>query len=124
MDGEAALQSCVALKGRYKATRKREFKLLWREAGPPNHLGFGPVGCQSRSVCLAWQVTVGVRQSDGSFERTDFKFGPEDAGSLNVACLPVFKTPPGLSRAQLHPGKPANLSESCNGNHYTKALIS
>ena len=25
-------------KGRYKATWKREFKLPWREAGPPNHL--------------------------------------------------------------------------------------
>ena len=24
--------------GRYKATWKREFKLPWREAGPPNHL--------------------------------------------------------------------------------------
>ena len=23
--------------GRCKATWKREFKLLWREAGPPNH---------------------------------------------------------------------------------------
>ena len=23
--------------GRYKATWKREFKLPWREAGPPNH---------------------------------------------------------------------------------------
>ena len=26
------------LKGRCKATWKREFKLPWREAGPPNHL--------------------------------------------------------------------------------------
>jgi hypothetical protein len=25
--------------GRCKATLKREFKLPWREAGPPNHLG-------------------------------------------------------------------------------------
>ena len=24
--------------GRYKAIWKTEFKLLWREAGPPNHL--------------------------------------------------------------------------------------
>ena len=28
----------AAYEGRCKATRKREFKLSWREAGPPNHL--------------------------------------------------------------------------------------
>jgi len=28
-----------------EATWKKEFKLPWREAGPPHHLGFGPVGC-------------------------------------------------------------------------------
>ena len=27
-----------ATEGRYKATRKREFRLPCREAGPPNHL--------------------------------------------------------------------------------------
>ena len=27
-----------AWEGRYKATWEREFKLPWREAGPPNHL--------------------------------------------------------------------------------------
>ena len=32
--------------GRYKATWKREFKLPWREAGPPNHLEDEPVGCR------------------------------------------------------------------------------
>ena len=32
--GLGALGTC---EGRYKATRKREFKLPWREAGPPNH---------------------------------------------------------------------------------------
>jgi hypothetical protein len=26
------------MKGRCKTTRKRDFKLPWREAGPPNHL--------------------------------------------------------------------------------------
>ena len=29
--------SPVQQEGRCKATRKREFKLRWREAGPPNH---------------------------------------------------------------------------------------
>ena len=39
----------LAYEGRCKATWKREFKLPWSEAGPPNHhddSGFGPVGCQ------------------------------------------------------------------------------
>ena len=32
------LSSVVRMvQGRYKATWKREFKLAWREAGPPNH---------------------------------------------------------------------------------------
>ena len=36
---------------RWKATWKREFKLLWREAGSHNHhddSGFGPIGCQQK----------------------------------------------------------------------------
>ena len=32
--------------GRCKATGKRAFKVPWREAGPPNYHGFGPVGCE------------------------------------------------------------------------------
>ena len=28
----------VELEGRCRATKKKEFKLPWREAGPPNHL--------------------------------------------------------------------------------------
>ena len=28
----------ISLACRYKATWKREFNLLWREAGPPDHL--------------------------------------------------------------------------------------
>ena len=28
----------MSKEGRYKATWKREFKLPWRQAGPPNHL--------------------------------------------------------------------------------------
>jgi len=33
-----AWKDAPGLEGRYKATWKREFKLPWREAGPPKHL--------------------------------------------------------------------------------------
>ena len=32
-----SLHTCRLQEGRYKTTRKREFKLPWREAGSPNH---------------------------------------------------------------------------------------
>ena len=52
--------------GRHTAIWEREFKLPWREAGPPNYLDdkreagppnhlddIGPVGCQRRTLSLA-----------------------------------------------------------------------
>ena len=45
-----------AEEGRYKAARKREFKLPWRKAGPLQSsrwfIGFEPVGCQRRTLSL------------------------------------------------------------------------
>ena len=46
--------------GRCKATWKREFKLPWREAGPPDHHDdnrLGPLGCQSRNFSLGSRVS-------------------------------------------------------------------
>ena len=50
--------------GRCKVTWKREFKLPWREAGPPNHHDdrLGPVGCQYRTLSL-WVYSVGCQFS-------------------------------------------------------------
>ena len=43
---EGGAQEGICHPGR-KATWKREFKLPWREAGPPIYQnGFGPEGCQ------------------------------------------------------------------------------
>jgi hypothetical protein len=45
-------ESASVVGSRCKATWKREFKLPWREAGPPYH-GFGPVACRYRPLSLA-----------------------------------------------------------------------
>ena len=52
--------------GRCKATWKSEFKLPWRKAGPLKTFrwlsGFGPVGCQQRTLSLL-HLGVGIQGS-------------------------------------------------------------
>ena len=46
--------------GRYKATWKREFKIPWREAGPPNHLD-DKVDSDQRVVDQELSLSAGCR---------------------------------------------------------------
>ena len=61
--------------GRYKATWKREFKLPWREAGPPNHLDDKVDSDQKvaiKEVCfcaVAGGVCSGAVQRDGAVDQ-------------------------------------------------------